>query len=604
MKFRVVPPILAFLAFAALATPESHADVIVVSNRTRQLVKFTVMPLGTKARQYQLASGDLVPIATEGKLPISFFSGPKEVRYQLDANSAYYFGGTRDGQLDLQKIGLGGDEQTASGRKLPGSNELNPVATITVKILVDEDEHFRRELWEERLRRRVQEASKILQKYCRVRLKVVAVETWKSDDRITEFPKSLAELEKEVDPAPAQLAIGFTSQYQLSLKGKHLGGVYGPLRRHVLVREWSTHISERERLEVLVHELGHILGAAHSPEPNSVMRPVLGDRKARNERFSIRFDPVNTLAMYMIGEELRRRSITKFRELSPETKERLAQIYRELVRANPDDPTAKRYLQMSSGRNTKSSKPLTLDQATRRVVQQVVRAARTNIRLPVAGGSGSRGPRRIRRKGDALTEYYVRQAALAAAAMPPEIGPAALMLGLGIALDDSKTLLSNPLTRNFAGKVERSAERKQRLKLLRKPTMRGRRDLASHFFVSAYLTSALGHQAAGAAGLTKEMSDAHGGSGFSFVDMAANQAGILFAQGVLRGKFPLMQLAKGFSVADFLPKLDDLEEGLSSEKFNEQYGGNNSNRYQQAIEQIRRRIQALPPYQPRRQAAR
>ena len=134
--------------------------------------------------------------------------------------------------------------------------------------------------------------------------------------------------------------------------------------------------------------------------------------------------------------------------------------------------------------------------------------------------------------------------------------------------------------------------------------MRDRRDLASHFFVSAYLTSALGHQAAGAAGLAKEMSDAQGGSGFSFVDMAANQAGILFAQGVLRGKLPLRQLAGGFSVAEFLPKLDDLEEGLSSEKFNALYGGNNSNRFQEAIEQIRRRVQALPPYQPKRQAAR
>ena len=77
-----------------------------------------------------------------------------------------------------------------------------------------------------------------------------------------------------------------------------MAGTRGPLHSHILVREWSPQMSEPERLEFLVHELGHFLGASHSPEPDSVMRPVLGDQPGRSARaFRIRFDPVNTLVM-------------------------------------------------------------------------------------------------------------------------------------------------------------------------------------------------------------------------------------------------------------------------------------------------------------------
>ena len=40
------------------------------------------------------------------------------------------------------------------------------------------------------------------------------------------------------------------------------------------------------------HELGHFLGSVHSPEADSVMRPVLGDRQSRSVKFRVGFDPV------------------------------------------------------------------------------------------------------------------------------------------------------------------------------------------------------------------------------------------------------------------------------------------------------------------------
>ena len=66
-------------------------------------------------------------------------------------------------------------------------------------------------------------------------------------------------------------------------------------------------MSEAERLEILVHELGHFLGAVHTADGNSVMRPALGDRRARGRSFRIGFDAPNTLAMNLVADELRSR---------------------------------------------------------------------------------------------------------------------------------------------------------------------------------------------------------------------------------------------------------------------------------------------------------
>ena len=135
--------------------------------------------------------------------------------------------------------------------------------------------------------------------------------------------------------------------------GVHLGGTRGPLDSHVLIREWSKYIGEYEKLEVLVHELGHVLGAAHSPEPRSVMRPKLGDRRVNAREFRVGFDPLNTLAMYLIAEQLQNNRVTRVRDLPMPTKRRLADIYAELVLAMPRDPAAMNYLKSLGARMVK-----------------------------------------------------------------------------------------------------------------------------------------------------------------------------------------------------------------------------------------------------------
>jgi hypothetical protein len=582
--FRVIS-VLLFLS----AGGSCLGDVVVLANRTSRDIAVRVLDGLVVVKSFTIGALDVVPIETDGPCEVEVALARAWRKYALNANEAYYFGSLPNGQVQMQQIGLGSDVQTQQGRKLPGAGR--DVATISVKILVDEEEPEIQRRWQERLRRRVEAASAVLERYCRLRLEVVAFGTWGSDNATQEFHKSMAEFEREVDPAPARLAIGFSSQYHVPQDQAHIGGTRGPLHSHILHREWSRHVDERLRLEVLVHELGHYLGAAHSPEPTSVMRPVFGNRQSQPAGLRIRFDPVNTLTMNLVTEEMRRRNVRGFAGLTPETKKRLGQIYGELSRANPEDDSARRFVQLVEHQEA----PHPLEEATRRVLDALIDEGDAGGRLVAEPGAADRGDGA--QAGDRLTQRCVRRAAQAAARLDEALGPRALVLALGIAVDDVQALRAFPATAKFVRSVQTEEEAARRRESLGEPTLKGRADLAKHFFISAHLAAALGPQAAAATGEAKELLDATAKSGFSFADTAANRSGIQFARRVLDRSISLDDLAaRGLAVSDFLPDLAGLEEGLSLAAFREKYGGKTDERYLAQIKEIDRRIANLPPY--------
>jgi hypothetical protein len=333
------------------------------------------------------------------------------------------------------------------------------------------------------------------------------------------------------------------------------------------------------------------LGAAHSPERGSVMRPVLGDDLAGRSDFCIQFDAVNTLAIAMIGEEIRRRNIRQLYDLTPGTKRRLSQVYAALARSLPDDPAAGHYIRLMS-----SAAETPLAESAKKVLHEIVRSAATNQAVPLASGNGDDGP--ARRVGDALTEYYVRQAARVANTLPESVAARAFLLAIGVGLGDAELLASVPGAGSMAQAVELPSERTIRMAVLGEPTLQGRRDLAKHFFVSVYLTAVLGAEATDAAGVAKELLDAQGNSGFSFVDLAADRAGVRFADGILNKRVPLGLLPQTFSVAAFVPATEGLPEGLSAGAMRKQYGAKNDPRFRKLLSEIDSRILALPPYRP------
>lgn len=219
-----------------------------------------------------------------------------------------------------------------------------PAKAIYVKLMVDEEEVAPERVWKKRLMARVQAASAAMVPHTRIEFVPIAFGVWDSDDRFANLERSLAEFEHEVRPFPAQLTLGFSSQYKFQRGKNHLGGTRGPLRAHILMRERAPRVEEIEKVEVLVHELGHFLGATHSARRDSVMRPNLGDGQSRRKNFRILFDPANAQIIRLVGREFRERKIRSFSQLSPPTLAELREHYATLVKESPQDASVARFL--------------------------------------------------------------------------------------------------------------------------------------------------------------------------------------------------------------------------------------------------------------------
>ena len=574
----------------------AEAGVVVLSNQTPERVGATIIEPDGRRTQYDLDPKGVAAVPAEAPVTAVFGDGGKPRRRTLQPSGIYCFHKDARGiRLEYEELpGLPTERPATSSS--PSKRE--EIYTVPVKILADDKEPTVRRVWEKRYRQRLAEASDIFERCCRVRFKVVAVDTWTSNGNAKQLGKLLKEFEREVKPDPARLAIGFTGQHKGLGNERRMGGTRGPLRPHILIREWGRQLAEPDRLEMLVHELGHFLGAVHSSEDQSVMRPDIGDRQARARAFRIGFDARNTLALYLVGEELRTRPLLHLCQLPSATKSVLRGAYRSLAADLPNDTSSARYLAVLDQSPGLVLAPPERTRAViagaRTVVQSVSEAARQNRQLPEEAVATAGEP--FRREGDELSEYYVRRAAAAARRLPPNDAAGAFLLGLGAALDDSDLLWNSPGVGRFWRQLESQSERGERLSVLGAPTMRARRDLAQHFTLSVALAVLVGPQAAEGAGILKEMADSRRGSGFSFVDLSADLAGILFADAVQKKKVPLSRLENSFSVADFLPDPAGLKEGIDWSDFVEAYGDVPDRRLFAEREALRKRILSLPGY--------
>ncbi|MDP1665921.1 MAG: hypothetical protein Q8L79_12450 [Methylobacter sp.] len=125
-------------------------------------------------------------------------------------------------------------------------------------------------------------------------------------------------------------------------------------------------------------------------------------------------------------------------------------------------------------------------------------------------------------------------------------------------------------------------------------------DLAQHFIGSAALTASVNKQAAQIAGEEKELSDAHGGSGFSFIDLAADKAGTRFGEMATSSPENARKMQKAMSrikdYSDFMPDPRDLPEHMNEVDFKQRFESVNSPVYQEISKQIDARISATPIY--------
>jgi uncharacterized protein YfiM (DUF2279 family) len=130
--------------------------------------------------------------------------------------------------------------------------------------------------------------------------------------------------------------------------------------------------------------------------------------------------------------------------------------------------------------------------------------------------------------------------------------------------------------------------------------LQGRRDLAQHFFISALLAATGGDALANTVGVAKELDDARHGSGFSFIDLLADEAGQRFGRRATHEvdeAIALQQLAAGLrNDGDWLPNPHGLREHLGESEFRQLYGSVESGMFREAMADISQRLARLPLY--------
>ena len=125
-------------------------------------------------------------------------------------------------------------------------------------------------------------------------------------------------------------------------------------------------------------------------------------------------------------------------------------------------------------------------------------------------------------------------------------------------------------------------------------------DLAQHFIGSAAITASVNGQIAKVVGEEKELSDANGGSGFSFIDLAADKAGTKLGEMATSSPENARKIQQAMAnikdYSDFMPDPTDLPEHMNDAEFKQRYQSVDSLVYQALSNQIDARIAAIPLY--------
>jgi len=129
-------------------------------------------------------------------------------------------------------------------------------------------------------------------------------------------------------------------------------------------------------------------------------------------------------------------------------------------------------------------------------------------------------------------------------------------------------------------------------------TLQNRPDLAQHFIFSAAIKILSDQGTSVAIGEFKELMDrVQTGSGYSFVDLAADKAGVHFALQLAEPKIaPEAQLLLSLAADEkvFMPKTTGLPEGLRREEFTTAFGRVDSIAYKAMVAKVVKRVNATP----------
>jgi len=126
-----------------------------------------------------------------------------------------------------------------------------------------------------------------------------------------------------------------------------------------------------------------------------------------------------------------------------------------------------------------------------------------------------------------------------------------------------------------------------------------RRDLGQHYIASAAVATSAGARLADSVGLFKEIQDSQGGSGFSFADLAADTAGVRFAQLASNEENAIAVqevISRAKDESAYMPEVDRLPENIQELEFKRRFEDLDSKQYNSVIGEINRRLAACQLY--------
>lgn len=127
-----------------------------------------------------------------------------------------------------------------------------------------------------------------------------------------------------------------------------------------------------------------------------------------------------------------------------------------------------------------------------------------------------------------------------------------------------------------------------------------RTDMAKHFMASAVLSATGAETFADMIGQEKELNDAKHGSGFSFIDLAGDKAGLRFGKTATISETKARQLQKRMAIIKdytaFMPEVRDLPESMNATAFKKKFESVDSDKYKNMLKKIDARISKLAIY--------
>ena len=261
---------IAFLAGLGTHASPAAAAVVVVDNHTAAKIEFTIRPRGQQGKTItRWRPATWLPIPTTGPVGLRFL-GWKIAALTCSSPIASIISSNGDQGIDLKQMFLEaeGEKSRAAAKPVaqpPGAGPAGSGKTPSIRS--------RSRSWPTTMNRGSRRSGRngfasgwrrrptIFEHHCRVRFQVVAVGSWSSDAKNFMFEKALADFEQKVRPAPG--AAGHRLYRPVPMAARRTARRRHPQPRCIPTSSSAKPFpgaSEAERLEFLVHEMGHLPG--------------------------------------------------------------------------------------------------------------------------------------------------------------------------------------------------------------------------------------------------------------------------------------------------------------------------------------------------------